>query len=119
MPTFLCGGVYRLVDYTVTLSGHVLHTYVHTHLVDSWLLRLHMTKAQQHAYDTLSEQVWYSSLLDCIPSLLLLVAEDHTRARPPLMLEALGSTAGGTTFCSFPLPFQRSLDSKDLEWDLN
>ena len=35
-----------------------------------------------------------------------LVAE-HWRLKP----EALGSIPGGTTFLSFPLPFQRSTDS--------
>ena len=35
-----------------------------------------------------------------------LVAE-HWRLKP----EALGSIPGGTTFLSFPLPFQRSMDS--------
>ena len=43
-----------------------------------------------------------------------LVAE-HWRLKP----EALGLIPGGTTFLSFPLPFQRSLDSNgpdNLYW---
>ena len=39
-----------------------------------------------------------------------LVAE-HWRLKP----EALGSIPGGTTFLSFPLPFQRSSDSNGLD----
>ena len=39
-----------------------------------------------------------------------LVAE-HWRLKP----EALGSIPGGTTFLSFPLPFQRSSDSNSLD----
>ena len=40
-----------------------------------------------------------------------LVAE-HWRLKP----EALGSIPGGTTFLSFPLPFQRSTDSNGQDY---
>ena len=41
----------------------------------------------------------------------ILVAE-HWRLKP----EALGSIPGGTTFLSFPLPFQRSTDSNGPDY---